>query len=248
MGRIEKTHELYYWDGLQGRGEFVRLALEEAGADYLDVTRSSRKGAGAAAMRRMLDSDTDAVPPFAPPILKDGETVVSHVANILLYLGPKLGLAPVDAGLRVVAHGLQLTVTDLVAEVHDTHHPLGNSSYYEDQKAAAAVRAAEFLARRMPKYMGYFERVLERNPHGPAHVVGGAPTTVDLSLFQVFAGLRHAFPRATADFPARYPKLAALHAAVSGRPNIARYLASKRRVAFNEAGIFRHYPELDGVP
>jgi glutathione S-transferase len=187
-------------------------------------------------------------PPFAPPFLKNGELVVSHVANILQYLGPKLGLAPADEGLRTVAHGLQLTITDLVSEVHDTHHPIANGLYYEDQKEAAAARSADFLDSRMPKFMGYFERVLTCNPSGPAHAVGDAVSTVDLSLFQVFAGLRYAFPRATAAFQADYPAVTALHDAVAGRPNIERYLVSKRRLPFNESGVFRHYPELDRAP
>ncbi len=238
------AYELYYWDGLQGRGEFVRLALEDAGAAYVDVTRSTKRGAGTGAMTKLLEG-TQPYPPFAPPFLKDGELIVSHVANILQYLGPKLGLAPADEQMRITAHGLQLTITDLVGEVHDTHHPIANGLYYEDQKEAAAARSAEFLENRMPKFMGFFERVLTRNPSGPAYAVGDAVSTVDLSLFQVFAGLRYAFPRATAAFPAEYPAVTALHEAVAARPNIARYLASKRRLPFNTSGIFRHYPELD---
>ncbi len=237
------TYKLYYWDGLQGRGEFVRLALEDAGAAYEDVARSP--GAGAKALMRQMDSDTTPCPPFAPPFLQEGDLIVSHVANILAYLGPKLGLAPRDESLRITAHGLQLTITDLVAEIHDTHHPLAAGSYYEDQKQAAAVRTVDFLGNRMPKFMRYFERVLQHAPDRASYVFGAAATTVDLSLFQLFAGLRYAFPRATSDFAARYPALAKLHATVAERPNIAAYLASDRRIPFNETGIFRHYPELD---
>ena len=171
--------------------------------------------------------------------------VVSHVANILSYLGPKLGLAPDDEALRVFAHGLQLTITDLVSEVHDTHHPIASALYYEDQRNEAKARAAAFLGHRLPKYLGYFERVLNDNPAGPTHAVGDDVTTVDLSLFQVWAGLAYAFPRAMAGADKRYPALAALAASVATRPNVAAYLASKRRIPFNELGIFRHYPELD---
>ena len=238
------AYELYYWDGLQGRGEFVRLALEAAGAEYADVGRSS----GRAAVARLLGSKTAVHPPFAPPFLKDGELVVSHVANILFYLGPKLGLAPEDEALRFVANGLQLTITDLVSEVHDTHHPLATGDYYEDQKEAALVRSADFLQHRMPKFLDYFERVLQRNPHGAGQIVGVGLTYVDLSLFQVVAGLRYAFPRATSGFAEDYKALVALHDAVAARPNIARYLASDRRIPFNTSGIFRHYPELDRDP
>ncbi len=186
--------------------------------------------------------------PFAPPFLRDGDIVVSHVANILNYLGPKLGLAPADEAQRIFAHGLQLTIADFVGEAHDTHHPIATDLYYEDQKTEAKARAAAFLAHRVPKYFGYFERVLNDNPAGAAHSVGSALTTVDLSLFQIWAGMTYAFPRAFAGATKLYPRVAALAAQVAARPNLARYLASKRRIAFDESGIFRHYPELDQEP
>ncbi|MCH4550667.1 glutathione S-transferase [Rhizobium changzhiense] len=241
------AYELYYWDGIQGRGEFVRLALEEAGADYIDITRQSGRGRGTGAMIDIMESESEPHIPFAPPFLKDGDLIIPHVANILFYLGPKLGLAPEDEGLRHVVNGLQLTVTDFVAEVHDTHHPIDMSLYYEDQKLEAKARAAAFIRDRIPKFLGYFERVLRQNPKGANHMVGDALTYVDLSLFQVIKGLTYAFPKAMAKRKAEYPGLLALHDAVAKRPNIARYLASPRRLAFNEEGIFRHYPELDGA-
>ncbi|EJZ19152.1 glutathione S-transferase (plasmid) [Rhizobium sp. Pop5] len=239
------TYELHYWDGIQGRGEFVRLALEEAGADYVDVAREP--GRGTAAMFAIMKSESEPHIPFAPPFLKDGDLIIPHVANILLYLGPKLGLAPEDEGLRYIANGLQLTVTDFVAEVHDTHHPIDMSLYYEDQKEEAKARSAAFIRDRIPKFLGYFERVLRQNPEGSHHVVGNALTYVDLSLFQIVEGLTYAFPKAMANRKAEYPALLALRDAVAKRPNIARYLASSRRLAFNEEGIFRHYPELDSA-
>ncbi|MBY5871483.1 glutathione S-transferase [Rhizobium ruizarguesonis] len=241
------AYELYYWDGIQGRGEFVRLALEEAGADYVDITRLSGRGRGTRAMIDIMESESEPHIPFAPPFLKDGDLIIPHVANILFYVGPKLGLAPEDEGLRHVVNGLQLTVTDFVAEVHDTHHPIDMSLYYEDQKPEAKARSAAFLRERIPKFLGYFERVLRQNPKGPNHLVGDALTYVDLSLFQVIEGLTYAFPKAMSKRKAEYPALLALHDAVANRPNIARYRASPRRLAFNEEGIFRHYPELDSA-
>jgi glutathione S-transferase len=227
------TYELYYWPDIQGRGEFVRLALEEVGAPYVDIAREHGEGRGVAAMMKIMRGKNGALIPFAPPFLKDGDFVVSHVANILAYLGPKLGLAPRTDKLAVFAHGLQLAITDFVAEVHDTHHPISNALYYEDQKKAAKARTTAFLEDRLPKYLGYFERVLEENPAGKEHAVGAWLTTVDLSLFQLGEGLAYAFPRAMAKFPAKYLALAALCERVRARPTIAKYLASPRRLPFN---------------
>jgi glutathione S-transferase len=239
------AYELYYWSGIQGRGEFVRLALEEAGAEYIDVTRESGAGHGTGAMMRLMRSSPEPYTPFAPPFLKDGELIISHVANILLYLGPKLNLAPKDEGLRYVLNGLQLTITDFVAEVHDTHHPIATSLYYEDQKEEAKARSAEFIKERIPKFLGYFDRVLQQNPKGSKHILGDALSYVDLSLFQIIEGLNYAFPKAMEGYQEKYPALSALHDAVAARPNIAAYLKSERRIPFNEDGIFRYYPELD---
>ncbi|MCA1404234.1 glutathione S-transferase [Ensifer sp. IC3342] len=240
------AYKLYYWDGIPGRGEFVRLALEEAGADYVDVAREpDGQGQGTTAMLKLMRDGEGAMIPFAPPFLKDGDLVVSHVANILFYLGPKLGLAPEDEGLRFVANGLQLTITDFVAEIHDTHHPIGVSLYYEDQKPEASRRSSDFLSERLPKFLSYFERVLRQNPKGAGQMVGDRLSYVDLSLFQIVEGLRYAFPKAMHSYEENVPGLVALHDAVAKRPNIRNYLASERRLSFNEAGIFRHYPELD---
>ena len=235
-------YELYYWPSIQGRGEFVRLALEETGAGYVDVAR----GRGGVAMMQRLMGGGDH-PPFAPPFLKDGELLIAQTANILLYLGRRLGLAPRDEAGRLWAHQLQLTIADAVDEAHDTHHPIASGLYYEDQREEAHRRTADFTAVRMPKYLAYFERVLEHNPRGDRHLIGGRISYPDLSLFQLLAGLRYAFPRAMARIEPNYPRLTALHDRVAARPGIAAYLRSPRRLPFNEQGIFRHYPELDAA-
>jgi len=232
-------YELYYWPSIQGRGEYVRLALEEAGADYVDVARGAK---GVAAMMRMMQTAT-ATPPFAPPFLKAGKLVIGQTANILFYLGGRHGLVPKAEAPRLWVHQLQLTVTDLVLEIHDTHHPLGPSLYYEDQKAPARRRTEEFWKQRVPKYLGYFEGLLRDG--GSRYLIGRRMTYVDLSLFQIVAGLRYAFPRRMRAFERRVPGLIGLHDRIAERPHIRSYLASERRIPFNEDGIFRHYRELD---
>ncbi len=237
-------YELYYWPGIQGRGEFVRLALEEAAADYVDVARMpERDGMGVPALMRLMEDKATGRPPFAPPILKVGKQVIAQTANILLFLGPRLGLVPQADATRVWAHQLQLTIADLVTEIHDSHHPIAGGLYYHEQKPEAKRRAGDFRAERLPKFLGYFEDVLDRN--GGQYMVGKAVSYVDLSMFQVIAGLSYAFPRAMARLQSGWPRLMALHQRVMARPRIAAYLASGRRLPFSTEGIFRHYPELD---
>jgi glutathione S-transferase len=238
------AYELYYWPKIQGRGEFVRLALEEAGAAYVDVARETGPGRGIEALLALLDEGGEH-PPFAPPILRDGEILVAQTAAILLHLGPRLGLARTDEAGRLWTHQIQLTLADLVVEAHDTHHPIDMELYYEDQQAEAARRAAGFRRERIPKFLGWIETVLGRNGARSGWLVGADLTYADLSAFQVVEGLRYAFPAATREALDRTPRLAALAARVRELPNIAAYLASPRRIAFNEDGIFRHYPELD---
>jgi glutathione S-transferase len=232
-------YELYYWPSIQGRGEYIRLALEEAGAGYVDVARER----GTAAMMRMMEKGSG-TPPFAPPFLKAGKLVIAQTANILLYLGARHSLAPKTEAGRLWLHQLQLTITDFVSEVHDTHHPLGPSLYYEDQKSEAKKRTQEFWDERVPKYLGYFEDLLEAS--SGHYVTGRKLSYVDLSLFQLVDGLRYAFPKRMKAFERKIPQLCELHDRIVARPNIRVYLASERRIAFNTDGIFRHYKELDG--
>ncbi len=241
-------YEFYYWPSIQGRGEFVRLALEEVGADYVDV---ARQPAGEARIIQLLDAEEIARPPFAPPFLQAGELLIGQTADILLYLGARHGLAPRAEAGRLWTHQLQLTIADMVDEAHNTHHPIASSLYYEDQRREALARAADFRRSRLPKYLGWFERVLagnasKRRPGSGGYLVGARLSYADLSLFQIVAGLRYAFPRAMAGLEPGHPRVIALADQVAARPRIAAYLASDRRIPFNEYGIFRHYPELDG--
>jgi glutathione S-transferase len=240
------TYELYYWPGIQGRGEFIRLALEEAGATYRDLGMLSKSArGGVAAILRMLAARGSARPPFAPPILKAGRQVIAQTPNILLYLGDRLKLAPANGAARLWTHQLQLTILDLYLEIFHTHHPLGDGYAYEEQKPAARRRTHDFLRVRLPKFLSYFERVLTLNRARGPWLVGARVSYADLSLAQVLAGLRYAFPKASARALRSTPRLRALHAAVFERPRIAAYLASARRAAFNNEDLFRHYPELD---
>jgi glutathione S-transferase len=238
-------YQLYYWPTIQGRGEFVRLALEEAGARYRDVARETGKGAGVAALMRFLNGRNIERPPFAPPFLKAGKLVIGQTANILQFLGARHSLAPKNEGGRLWTHELQLTMADLLVEIHDTHHPVAADLYYEDQKKEARRRSADFLKHRLPKFLGYFEQVLAKSARGENYLAGMRVTYADLSMFQIVAGLNYAFPRAMARAARKYRRVFALHGRVQERPRIAAYLASPRRIPFNDEGIFRHYAELD---
>lgn len=239
-------YELFYWPTIAGRGEFVRLALEEAGADYRDMAREyDNPEDGEALLARWLGRNAPAHPPFAPPFLRAGRTVIAQTANILLYLGARHGLAPKSEADRLWVHQLQLTIADLVAEVHNAHHPVATTLYYDQQKAEARRATSCLLDERIPKFLGYFEGVVRRNRSGRCHMAGRATTYADLSMFHVICGLDYAFPRAMKRMKIKYPRLRALHARVSQRPRMAAYLVSPRRPAFTTDGIFRHYPELD---
>lgn len=233
------AYELYYWPGLPGRGEFVRLALEAAEADYVDV---AREGGPVFALARDKATVT---PPFAPPYLRDGDLIIGQTALILFHLGPKLGLTPADEAGRLWCHQIQLTISDFVVESHDVHHPVGVDLYYEDQVTESKRRAQGFRQSRLPKFLDWFETILSRNPAGPQHLVGDGLSYADLSLFQLIEGWRHGFAKAMARLAPDYPHTIGVHDLVAAQPAIAAYLRSPRRQAFNEDGIFRRYPELD---
>jgi glutathione S-transferase len=235
------SYELFYWPTIQGRGEFVRLALEDAGASYLDVARVK----GERVLYPFIHGKRGLGPgvrAFAPPFLRAGKLVIAQTANILLFLGPPLGLVPAGEPARLAAHQLQLTIADLVVEAHDTHHPVGSGLYYEEQKPESLRRARDFVASRLPAFLGYFEGELRRRKR---FILGARASYVDLSLFQVIEGLGYAFPNAMRRLARRIPRLLELRDRVANRPRIARYLASERRLPFNEEDLFRDYPELD---
>lgn len=241
---IAMTYELYYWPSIQGRGETVRLALEESGAGYVDVARGDpENGHGVPALMRFLESEIAERPPYAPPFLKDGDLVIAQSSNILMYLGERHNIAPQDAAGRYWANQLQMTLADFLDEGHDAHHPLGGAFYYEDQQPEAKRRSAAFIELRIPKYMSYFEKILQRS--GGNFLLGEIVTYPDLSLFQVVSGVRYAFPNAMAAIKDDYPCINRLCDSIAERPRISDYLASDRRIPFNESGIFRYYPELD---
>jgi glutathione S-transferase len=242
------AYELHYWPGIQGRGEFVRLALEAAGAPYIDVARGPEdKQQGLPAMLRLLGDHRAPQPPFAPPILKDGDLVLAQTAVILQHLAPELKLVARSERSRLWTQQIQLTIADMVAEAHDTHHPIAMGLHYEDQKPEALKRAQHFCAERLPKYLAWFEAIIAHNPAGSRHLVAGKLSYADLSLFQLVEGLRYAFPRAAERVLATTPLVLQLHRRVASLPKVAAYLKSPRRIPFNEQGIFRRYPELDAA-
>lgn len=240
-------YQLHYWPGIQGRGEFVRLALEAAGAPYIDVARGDVSGGqGTPALMHLLQDESSSRPPFACPVLVDGKQVIGQTATILMYLGQRLKLVGAREADRLWTHQIQLTIADAVNEAHDTHHPVSTGLYYEDQKSEAAQAAAAFRTSRMPKYLNWLETILARNPKGDKHLVGARLSYADLSLFQLVAGLRYAFPKASKRALKNTPLVLALHARVAEHRRVAAYLSSARRIPFSEDGIFRRYPELDG--
>jgi glutathione S-transferase len=240
------AYELHYWPTIQGRGEFVRLALEAAGAPYVDVARGAEDaGQGLPAMQRYLQDRSIAHPPFAPPFLKDGDLLIGQTAAILHHLGPQLKLVARSEQARVWTQQIQLTIADMVTEAHDTHHPVASGLYYEDQKPEALRRATDFCSARLPKFLQWFEHIVVRNPAGPRHLVGGRLSYADLSLFQLVEGLSYAFPKAMKKALPKVPGVVELHRRVAALPKVASYLNSERRIPFNEQGIFRRYPELD---
>lgn len=244
MTEAVMTYDLYYWPGIQGRGEYVRLVLEQAGCPYRDV---AREDGGMAALTAILDGTAGALVPFAPPFLVHGDIVLSQTAAICAWVGERHGLAPEAEALRLFARSVALTTADFAAEIHDVHHPVGVDLYYEDQMAEAARRAEGFREARLPKFLDWYERLITGNPQSTHWLVGPSVSYADLGLFQTVTGLRYAFPRRMETLAPRYPAVMALTEAAAALPGVAAYIQSPRRLPFNEDGLFRHYPDLDGA-
>jgi glutathione S-transferase len=239
-----ETCTLYYWPMIQGRGEFIRLMLEDVGVPYTDIARlPESEGGGIQRVRELLHGQGEEHLTFAPPTVKWGDLWLSQTCNIIQYLGPILGRAGDSPREAAAALQLQLTIADAVLETHDTHHPLGVSFYYEEQRDEALRRAKDFHAQRLPKFAAFFDKVLQKSPGD--YLVCADATHADLSLFQLIVGLEYAFPQAMKGHLERHPRLAEHRDRIAARPNIAAYLTSPRRIPFNEMGGFRHYPELD---
>lgn len=250
----DKPFRLIYWPTLPGRGEHVRLAFEATGTPYTDVANSTDGGVNAV-MKQISDKNTGDAhnpPPLAPPILQHGDDVtISQTPNILLYLGPRLGLVPNPdddpVGLYHV-NALALTALDgLSNEAHDTHHPIASGEYYEDQKPEALRKAVDYRTVRLPKFLGYFERVLAGAASaGGEFLYGGALSYADLVLFQTMDGVTHAFPKCMAKMRdgGDYDRVFALYDRVKALDKVEKYLESDRRMKYG-MGIYRHYPELD---
>jgi glutathione S-transferase len=239
------AYKLWYWPTIQGRGEFVRLALEGAEIEYQDCARD----VGEDGLMADLNDRTGRTP-FAPPYLElpgseSGALVIAQVANILMYLGERHGLAPSNMADRLWLNQLQLTIADLVAEVHNVHHPVAMMDYYDDQKPEAARAAKQFREDRITKFLGHFEDAAQANPGD--WLIDHKWTYADTSLFQVIEGLRYMFPERMRTLEPDYPNLVRIHGQVATLPGIKAYLKSDRRLAFNTDGIFRYYPELDAA-
>ena len=240
----ETPYKLYYWPVIQGRGEFVRLVLEDVGAPYVDVARlSEEEGGGFKVLQDLRAGKLPGALPYAPPVLEAGGEMIAQTAAICSFLGARHGLAPPDEAGRAGALQNLLTVLDVVDEAHDTHHPVSVKLYYEDQLPEAKKRARSFTESRMPAFLEYFEHVIERS--GGPWLQGEQPSYADIALFQLLQGLAYAFPNTFTHLASSLGPLLRLRDAVAARPGVSAYLASERRIAFNEDGIFRHYPELD---
>ena len=237
-------YRLVYWPTIPGRGEFVRVILEDVGAAYIDVARlPEAEGGGSRAVVGFLADPPPGLRPLACPVLVADDLVLAQSVAIAMLLGERHHRLPGDGAGRYGVQQVLLTMTDLVAEVHSVHHPISTSLRYEDQREAAIVGARPFHAQRLPKYLDWLERLLADN--GDEVLVGAGTTVADLWVLPLLDGLDYAFPRSMAALAPRVARLRGLRDRVASRPPLVTYLASARHRPHNLSGIFRHYPELD---
>lgn len=196
--RTHPSYTLLYHPDIPGRGEYIRLAFEASGVPYSDPANESKEGVGQVYTCCSPDSlgEDGNPPPFAPPMLrvsgagKNGKSLlINQTPNILFYLGKELGLAGEEEADKWHVNELALTALDFSNETHDTHHPIAVMKVYEDQKEEALKKSTQFRENRIPKYFGYFERVLKGNEAGGGrYLVGGKLTYADTTLWQVLDG------------------------------------------------------------
>jgi glutathione S-transferase len=188
-----EVFELIYWPGDPGRAEHIRLALEYAGAKYIDTALS--KDALTTVLAQISDDqlgDSLNPPCYAPPILRHGQLAINQTPNVLLYLGPKLGLVPgIDENPNNLfrVNALALSALDgLSNEVHNCHHPISTSLYYEEQKDESIRASTAWVTKRLPIFLAYFQKVLsgEASGQGP-WLFGGKTSYADLVLYHVRA-------------------------------------------------------------
>ncbi|SMY24333.1 unnamed protein product [Zymoseptoria tritici ST99CH_1A5] len=251
----QPKYEILYHPGIPGRGEFIRLAFEVTGTPYTDIANSQKDGYATVQKTCMNTTSTASEgsnpPMFAPPALripgagKNGEAlVIAQTSNILLYLSEKLSLLPEgDENGKYFVNQLVLTALDLNNEIHDTHHPIGPSLYYEDQKDASLLKAKDVRENRIPKFLSYFERVLKGNGDGK-YLVGERVTTADVTVWQVLDGLQFAFPKEMAVRRKEFEALFKWYEGFKEEKGLKAYLGSERRLPYSQ-GVFRYYPELD---
>ncbi|KAI0205629.1 glutathione S-transferase protein-like protein [Astrocystis sublimbata] len=263
---MDAPYELIYWCSCPARGEHIRLALEEAGAPYSDTLSLGMEKCWKKVEEYIADDymgESGNPPYYAPPFFKHGSLMISQTSNILMYLGPRLGLSGSKEGDAYRVNALALTALDgLSDEVHQTHHPIAHDLFWEDQKEESRRCSKEWVKDRLPKHLGFWDKVLkcekalpgawsmgesEASP-GP-WLLGDTFTYADLVLFQCIDGVLFAFPRAMkqAKDSGKYDRVFQLHDAVAARPNIAAYLSSNRRQEYN-IGIYRYYEENDVLP
>ncbi|KAI0012376.1 glutathione S-transferase protein-like protein [Xylariaceae sp. FL0662B] len=242
-------YELIYYTGVPGRGEHVRLMFEEAGAPYEDTQFLSFDKARETVTHWLGAGGHGNPKYFAPPLFKHGDLVMSQTPNILLYLGPKLGLAGSREDDVYRVNALALTALDgLCNEVHDSHHPIAVMLPYEDQKEESLRRSQYWIKNRLLTHLEYWQKALvgDKETGGP-WLLGTTLTYADLVLFQCLDGTTYAFPNAMkqARESGKYDRVFELWEAVKARPNIAAYLGSNRRQKYQDWGIYRHYPDND---